>query len=58
MRRRSKLPHKRKFFHTSKKFDKRDSTTTKNKIHTTRKHKEDNVKDQIRPWKYRRIQKR
>ena len=57
MRIRSKLPHNRKFFHTLKKYDQRDSTSVKRKIHQTQINNEKNNKEPKRPWQYRRIHK-
>jgi hypothetical protein len=58
MRTRSKTPHNRKYFHTFKKYDKRDSSSIKKKIHTTQQQKEENMKDQIPIWKFRRFRQK
>jgi len=57
MRTRSIIPRNKKFFHTLKKFDKRDSASLKRKIHATHQHKVEKIGVQIRLCKYQRIKK-
>jgi hypothetical protein len=57
MRTRSKNPHNKKFLHTSKKYNHRDSTSIKRKIHQTQINKEKSNTEPKRHWQYRQIPK-
>jgi hypothetical protein len=58
MRTRSKAPHNRKYFHTNKKYDKRDSTSIKKKVHKTQQQKEESLNEHLPIWKFRRYQRK
>jgi hypothetical protein len=54
MRIRSRIPNNKKYFHTAKKYDKRDSNSLKNKRQLAQIQKDDHQKEHIKLWNYRK----